>query len=154
MKHDIYMNTIILIAVTFILPFSSSCYCADRETENSMDATSSSAIISKTYIDFGSTVSAPGLVYKEYFYEQPNYGESPSSDVISDACIIKLDDKIILKSDKVIKKIHLLLPYQSSPKCSDLAGHRVEVSGVLEETYTGHHHGDALMEIKKYKILR
>jgi hypothetical protein len=116
-------------------------------------ARGNASILNNTEFDYGSNITTSGLVFEEYFYEQTNYGESPDTDVISGACIIKLDSNIKLKK-RNIEKIHLILPYESMIHCSDLIGHRVEISGIIEKTYTGHHHGDALMEIKKYRILR
>jgi hypothetical protein len=106
-------------------------------------------------IDYGNSITVTGLVYTEYFYEQPNYGESPESDAISGACLIKIDstNSVNLKDGKKLETFHLIFPENINIKCSSLEGHRIEVTGGIEERETGHHHGDALMNVERYKIL-
>lgn len=98
----------------------------------------------------GKNITLTGLVFMEYFYEQPNYGESPETDHIQAACLLKRDNPD--NSDNKLNKIHLLLP--KTVTCSQMIGHRVEVTGILSETITGHHHGDALLEVATMKQLR
>lgn len=109
-----------------------------------------------TTIGYGNKILVTGLIYSEYFYEQPNYDESPETDIIVGACLVKLDttDNIVIKNNKRIEKLHLIFPAGKNVNCSILIGHRVQLDGVIEQSYTGHHHGDALFNVLTYKILR
>lgn len=95
----------------------------------------------------GKNATLTGLVYVEYFYEQPNYGESPETDHIQGACLLKLDN-----ADSKLNKVQLLLAKPLT--CTQMVGRRVEVTGVLSEAITGHHHGDALLDVVTMKQLR
>jgi len=134
--------------------YSPSCTC-----EKSNEATTLSKPLQEqansTAIEYGNKITVMGLVFKEYFYEQPNYGQSPETDVIVDACILKLDSQLVMTNQTKLEELHLVPPAeQNITYCSQLAGHRVEVSGALDEGLTGHHHGDALLIVDSFKILR
>jgi hypothetical protein len=97
-------------------------------------------------IDYGATVAISGLVYIEYFYEEP-YDESPDSDAIAGACLIKLDSTNLfaLENGQNIKVSHLIIPDEVKVNCAKLVGHRVQIIGKIGEIHTGHHHGDSLL---------
>jgi len=111
----------------------------------------------------GEKINVTGLVTIESFYEEPNYGQSPESDSIKTACILKLDKQVILQAMSLaddqfhpheVKQVHLIGSNILADKCIRLLGHRLSVSGTLEQAITGHHHGDALMKGEDFKKIR
>jgi hypothetical protein len=136
--------------------YSPSCRCQSSTPINNDQNRSKTDQTNSSTIDDGSEITVTGLAYEEYFYEQPNYDESPDTDTIAGACLLKLDstENIVLKDGKKIGVLDLVIPSQIALKCSEIQGHRIEISGIIESKETGHHHGDAIITINKYQPLR
>ena len=103
-------------------------------------------------LKYGDKAEISGLVHKEYFYELYEYGESPDKDQIVGVCILKPDKELNI-SGKNINQLHMINS-ENSFVCSNLVGHRVSVQGDVDEVETGHHHGDALIFVKKVEVMR
>lgn len=138
----------------FLLPLSNAYekLVIEKKFANTTKQNSINNVVAT--VKYGEDVKATGLAFVEYFYDYINYGDSPDTDMIAGVCLFKPDSKLYGKKSQQLKRIHLIFTQQSQLKCSDLVGHRVEVVGTLGEVITGHHHGDALLDVKAYKILR
>ncbi len=98
-----------------------------------------------------SHIKVSGLVYQEAFYEEPNYGDTPNTDHIANACMLKLDNPIPPKNNKLLQ---LIFSTESKLHCSQWIGHQVTVEGNLSDSITGHQHGDGILDVLIVKITR
>lgn len=112
---------------------------------------------SKTYPYGPELVELTGIIQKATFYGPPNYGEDPKNDTKENILVIVLNEPINInsKSDidfniplKDIKRLQII-PHDLSKQLNQLINKQVKLKGTLMGAQTGHHHTEALIQLKQ-----
>ncbi len=113
--------------------------------------------IKETWYTYESgTVTLTGLLVTEMAYGPPNYGENPETDKKEYFPVLKLSNPINIKAEsknelneeplRGIKEIQLIIHVRGD---FNLKNRKIEVTGKLSHSITGHHHKKVLMDVDK-----
>lgn len=113
--------------------------------------------IKETWYTYESeTVTLTGLLVTEMAYGPLNYGENPETDKKEYFPVLKLSNPISIKAEpkdelngeplRGIREIQLVIHVQDD---FNLKNRKIEVTGKLFHSITGHHHKKVLLDVDK-----
>ncbi len=107
------------------------------------------------------TVTLQGRIIRKIFAGPPNYESTKKGDERETYWILRLNKVICVKEDesrsgtseteKNVSQLQLVLDAEQYARYKNLRGKRVEVSGKLFHSHTGHHRTNVLLEVTEMK---